>query len=50
MVIIFWDFLVFQENIVLPQANQSVIISNKNGVYQLPRKLPDKLRLATFKN
>ena len=39
MVVIFWNFLIIHQNILLPKVEWSVIISNKNGTYMLPPKL-----------
>ena len=33
-----------------PQAKQSMIISNKDGIYELPHKLPNQLRLRISEN
>ena len=38
MVIIFWDFLIFYEILFSSQVKLSVIISNKNGIYDLPHE------------
>ena len=40
MVIIFWDFLMFNQIFLSPQVKWSVIISNKHGIYELPHELP----------
>ena len=45
MVVIFWDFLMFDQIFLSPQVKRSVIISNKRGIYELPHKLPNDLRL-----
>ena len=44
MVIIFWDFLMFDQ-IFLSQVKRALIISNKYGTYELPHELPSDLRL-----
>ena len=31
---------------LLPQVKESVVISNKHGVYELPHELPNDLRLG----
>ena len=36
MEIILWDLLMFYQIFLSPQVKQSLIISNKQGVYQLP--------------
>ena len=45
MVILFWDLLIFYKIFLLTQVKRSVIIINKNGVYELPRELPNDLTL-----
>ena len=40
----------FDKIFVLPQVKLIVIISNKNGVSQLPHELPNDLRLRTLGN
>ena len=45
MEIIFWDFLIIYQIFFSPQVKRSVIISNKHGIYELPHKLPNDLRL-----
>ena len=35
----------FYQIFLSPQVKGSVIISNKNGIYKLPHKLPSDLRL-----
>ena len=36
----------FYQIFLLPQVKQSTIISNKQGVYELPHELPNNLRLS----
>ena len=43
MEIILWDFLMFYQ-IFLSQVKRGAIISNKQGVYELPHELPDNLK------
>ena len=50
MVIIFWDLLMFYQIFLSPQVKQSVIISNKLGIYELPHELPNDLRLRILGN
>ena len=50
LVIIFWDILIFDKIFVSPQVKRIVIISNKNGIYELPHELPNELRLRTLGN
>ena len=38
--IILWDFLILYQIFFSPQVKQSVIISNKHGMYELPHELP----------
>ena len=45
MEIILWDFLMLYQIFLLPQVNRSAIISNKQGVYEVPQELPNDLRL-----
>ena len=49
MVIIFSDFLMFDQIFVSPQMRRSVIISNKHGIYEIPHELND-LRLRILGN
>ena len=48
MVIIFWDFLMFDQTFLSPQVKRSAIISNKHGIIDLPHKFPYDLRLKTY--
>ena len=50
MQIILWDILMHCQIFLLPQAKRSAIISNKQGVYKLPHKLPNHLGLTTLGN
>ena len=50
MEIILWDFLMFYQIFLSPQVKRSTIISNKQGVYELPRELPNDLRLRILGN
>ena len=36
---------ILRYNIISPQVNQRVFISNKRGIYELPHELPNNLRL-----
>ena len=40
----------FDEIFLSPQVKQIVIISNKLGIYELPRELPNDLRLKILGN
>ena len=48
MLVLFWDFLMFDQIFYSPQVKQSVVIIDKNGMYKLSRKLPNDLRLKIF--
>ena len=50
MEIILWDFLMFYQIFLSPQVKQSAIVSNKQGVYELPHELPNDLRLRLIGN
>ena len=39
MDIIFWDFLILYQIFFSPQVKRSVIITNKNGIYEIPNDL-----------
>ena len=43
MVIVFWDFLMFDQFFLLPQVEWSVIITNRQGKYELPHELLNDL-------
>ena len=49
MDMIFWDFLVLYEIFLSPQVKQSVIISNKHSIYELPHELPNNLEVQSCK-
>ena len=48
--IIFWDFLMFYQIFLSRQVKRRVIISNKHGTCELPRELPNDLRLRILRN
>ena len=48
--IIFWDFSMFYQIFLSPQVKQCAIITNKHGIYELPHKLPNDLRLRKLGN
>ena len=50
MEIILWDFFMFYQILLSPQVKWSAIISNKQGVYELPHKLPNDSRLRILGN
>ena len=47
MVIIFWNFTMFQYRPDQPQVKQNMISSKANLVYELPHALPNDLRRLT---
>ena len=49
MDIIFEDFLILFHIFFSPQVKRSVIIGNKNGIYELPHESPSDLRLEIRK-
>ena len=44
-VIIFQDFLMFQQIFLSPQVKRIMIISTKHVIYELPHELPNDLRI-----
>ena len=50
ILIIFWDLLMFYQILLSPKVKQSAIICNKHGIYKLPHKFPNDLRLRTLGN
>ena len=48
--IIFWDFLMFDQIFLSPQMKRCSIITYKHGIYELPHKLPNDLRLTILEN
>ena len=50
MFIIFRDILRDEQIFFSPQVRQSMIISNKYGIYELPHKLLNDLRLRILGN
>ena len=44
MVIIFWNFFMFDQIFVSPQVKRSVIIRNKYDIYDLADELSNDLR------
>ena len=45
--VIFWDFSMFYQIFLLPQVKQCAITTYKHGMYDLPHKLPNDLRLES---
>ena len=45
---IFQDILMFDKIFVSPQVKRIVIISNKNGTYELSHELSNDVRLRTL--
>ena len=50
MFIIFWKILIDEQISFSAQVKQSVIISNKHGLWELPHKLSKNLRLRILGN
>ena len=50
MEIILWDFLLFYQILLSPQVKRNAIISNAQGVYELPKELSNDLRLRILGN
>ena len=50
LVIIFWNFTIFQQRSNSPQAKGNPISSLANLVYELPHELPNNLSLMIFGN
>ena len=50
MELILWDFLMFYQIFLSPQVKWSAIISNKQGVYELPQELLNHLRIRILQN
>ena len=50
MEMILWDFLMFYQILLSPRVEQSAIISNKQGGYELPHELLNNLRLRILGN
>ena len=42
---IFWDFFMFYQILLSPQAKRCAIIIYKHGTYELPHELPHNLTL-----
>ena len=40
----------FYQFFLSPQVKQSMIVSNKHGIYELPHELPNDLRLSILGN
>ena len=47
MVITFWDFLIFDQLFLSPQVKCGMIISNSNGMQELPQELPNDFDLGS---
>ena len=48
--VIFWDFSMLYQIVILPQLKRWVIITCKHGIYELPHELPNGLRLRILGN
>ena len=44
------DILIVEQTFFSPQVKRRMIISNKHGIYELPHKLPNNLRLRILGN
>ena len=45
-----WRLFYVSPNLISPQVEKSLIISNDYGTYELPHKFPNELRLRTLGN
>ena len=45
MVIIFLNFLMFDQILLSPQVKRNVIISSKHGIHELCHESPDDLKI-----
>ena len=50
MEIILWNFLMFYQILLSPQVKRNAIISNKQGLSELPHELSNDLRFRTLGN
>ena len=50
MDVIFLELLILYQFFYLPKVKRSVVISNKHGIYELPRELPNNSRLRILGN
>ena len=50
LVMMFWNFIMFQYKSDLPQVKQKLVSSTKNLVYKFPHELPNNLRLRMLGN
>ena len=50
MIIIFWDFVMFDQIFLSAHVKLNVISSNKSGTYELRHKLPSNLRLRILRH
>ena len=50
MILIFWNFTIFQFRSDSPEVKQSLIFSIRNLIYKYPHELPNDLRLSILKN
>ena len=48
--IIFWDLLTLYQSFLAQQEKRDAIITCKHGIYELPRGLPNDLRLTIWGN
>ena len=47
---ILWDFLMHYQIFLSPQVKQSMIITNKQDIYELPHELLKDFRLRILRN
>ena len=45
-----WDFLIFYQIFLSPQAKRWAIVTYKHGIYEFPHELPNDLRLRILGN
>ena len=50
MILIFWNFTIFQFRSDSPEVKQSLIFSIRNLIYKYPDELSNDLRLSILKN
>ena len=47
MLIIFWEFLVFDQIFVSSEVKRSAVVCNKDGIYELLHELPNDFGLKS---
>ena len=48
--VVFWEFLTFYQIFLSPKVKRCAIITHRHGMYDLPHKLPNDLRLKILGN